>query len=896
MRIPRIILNVCRFILLLLLWYPFSGETQVITTVAGTGVEGFEGDGGPATLAKLHTVSDVWAGANNCLYIADINNGRIRKIDLATGMITTVAGSRSLFTGLSGVGGDALQATFYPNAVCTDRFNNIYITDEPNATVLKIDAVTNMLKRHAGSGIVSGSVAPGNLAINTTLYDPYYSCVDDSGHVYITDISYRRIRKVDAITGILTNVAGTGGAISSGDGGPATLASFNRAEAICLDPEGNLYIAELQGRRIRKVDKKTGIISTIAGNGGVGPSGEGGTAVQAAIGSPSAIASDGAGNIYFATFSAIYKVDKNTNILTRIAGTGNLVFTGDVADGTPALTAELRDIRGITISSSGDLYFANGSLNKVRKINAVVPVTCTPSVVIAASAMSICDGSRVTFTTAVANEGTSPVFEWYRNGHIVGSGNTYATTELNFNDVVTCKLTSNAACATQASVVSNRITVDVIPILEPSIEIFANSRTICAGSSVRFELNARHPHNASFHWKVNQVTVHTTPNTIFSTTDLKNGDVVTCEMVTKHNCATTNNAMSSAVTITVIPLVSPSVVITSSAITACGGTPIDFTAAAVNAGTSPQYTWNVNGTAVPNSNTASFSGNGFKDGDIVTCTVTSNATCVANASGVSNPLITSILPSPKITIQSSALSVCGETGIDFVATTSNSGNAPRYQWQVNGVNDGSGSGRYSTSKLKNGDKVKCILTANTVCNTPVSSNEINITVNELPSVQMDSVRIILQGQSVQFSPVVSSNVVAYQWTPSTGLSRNNIADPVAAPLATLMYKLTVFTSAGCEASAYTKLTVLTPVNAPNVFSPNGDGINDAWQIPGLSSYPGCTVDVYNRGGQLIFHSAGYDRPWDGSFNGKMVPEGTYYYIINPKNGFGLLSGSVTVIK
>jgi gliding motility-associated-like protein len=612
-------------------------------------------------------------------------------------------------------------------------------------------------------------------------------------------------------------------------------------------------------------------------------------------------------------FFLAYTQPGHARVITTVAGTGLMEFSDDgglainatlrnvagIDAGTPALTAMLSTINGLSVNTQDSLCFSDGAGNRIREMSNIAPVACTPSIVIAASALSVCYGSPVTFTASVVNGGTAPLFEWRQNGQVVGSDSTFTAVKIYDQDVVECVLTSNAACAINPVIASNSIVMIVNTVADPSLTIFTNSPTVCAGSLVRFSTGAAiYPGNTPFfQWKINQVNVGVS-NSVFLTANLNNGDIVTCEMTTSYVCTIARTVTSNALSMTVNPLIliSPSVSITANAITACEGTAINFTASPVNGGPSPHYAWNVNGAAIANSNAGTFSSSGLKDKDTVTCTITNNTNCLANASGLSNQIIAAIVPLPAIAIQASAINVCSETMIDFLATSFNSGSVPGYQWQINGTNFGTGSDTYSTSKLKHGDKVKCILTANTLCNAPVASNEISLAVNELPIVKIDSVQIIVRGHSVQFNPTASSNVTGYQWTPTTGLSMGNISDPIASPTTTLVYKLVVSTLSGCEASADVKVIVLQPVNAPNVFSPNGDGVNDTWQIPGLTSYPGCTVEIYNRGGQLIYHSVGYDIPWDGSFNGKNVPAGTYYYVINLKNGFGQQAGSVTVIK
>jgi gliding motility-associated-like protein len=158
---------------------------------------------------------------------------------------------------------------------------------------------------------------------------------------------------------------------------------------------------------------------------------------------------------------------------------------------------------------------------------------------------------------------------------------------------------------------------------------------------------------------------------------------------------------------------------------------------------------------------------------------------------------------------------------------------------------------------------------------------------------------ITPGTSTTLNISVTGNIVTYQWKPTTGLNDPNIKDPVASPSVTTVYTLDITDDKNCEASGSMKITVsggTSNISVPNAFSPNGDGINDTWVITNLSSYPGATVDVYNRYGQLVFHSENNNKTWDGTLNGKSLPLATYYYIIDPKNNTKKIAGSVTIFK
>ncbi len=222
------------------------------------------------------------------LYIADDQNNRIRKV--SGGTITTVAGIGTM--GFSGDGGPATSALLYiPHGVAADSAGNLYIADTGNLRVRKVSGGT--ITTVAGNGTVSFS-GDGGPATSASINIPYGVAVDSAGNLYIADTGNNRIRKVSG--GTITTVAGNGTASFSGDGGPATSASINEPWAVAVDSAGNLYIADYANNRIRKVSG--GTITTVAGNGVVGFSGDGGPATNALLGYPEGVAVDSAGNLY----------------------------------------------------------------------------------------------------------------------------------------------------------------------------------------------------------------------------------------------------------------------------------------------------------------------------------------------------------------------------------------------------------------------------------------------------------------------------------------------------------------------------------------------------------------------------------------------------------------------
>ena len=273
--------------------------TGIVTTLAGTGDEGFDGDGGPAAEARLAYPADVAADAAGNIYIADGENHRIRKI-ATSGIITTVAG-----TGERGFGGDGGPGTgaqlSYPAGIATDRSGNLYIADSWNHRIRKIDTA-GTITTLAGTGY-SGYLGDGGSASQSRLAYPADVAVDAAGNVYVADSWNHRVRKVDA-TGSISTVAGRGWPDDQGDDGPAVEARLAYPVSVTADAADNVYVIayafETANHRVRRIDASSGVITAFAGTGAEGYAGDGGPAAEARLAYPTGVASDTAGNIYVA--------------------------------------------------------------------------------------------------------------------------------------------------------------------------------------------------------------------------------------------------------------------------------------------------------------------------------------------------------------------------------------------------------------------------------------------------------------------------------------------------------------------------------------------------------------------------------------------------------------------
>lgn len=398
------------YLTLILGFYSLQSKSQVIMTIAGGGTGGGTdgwGSGLLATNAILGNFCGITPDTKGNLFIADKDHNIIRKVDAITGIITTIAGNDT--AGYSGDSGIATSAKIHnPGWIAFDHNGNLFFSDRSNHRIRKVDT-SGIITTIAGNGIAGFSGDSGS-AILASLNAPQGVCIDRFDNLYITDNGNHRVRKIDAL-GIITTIAGNGIIGDSGDGGPADSAEFKGIYGIRTDTSGNIYISDYNDDRIRMINVITGIISTVAGNGVSAYTGDGVSAISSGI-NPFDVSIDDTGNIYIADLvnNRIRKVTR-FGIIYTVAGNGTMGYSGD---GDTAMLAELNAPAGLNFDLCGNLLIADNQNHRVRKIT--YPPTLTIPTISLSGATSVSAGSTVTVNATVTNAGSSYVIYWMNHG------------------------------------------------------------------------------------------------------------------------------------------------------------------------------------------------------------------------------------------------------------------------------------------------------------------------------------------------------------------------------------------------------------------------------------------------------------------------------------------------
>jgi gliding motility-associated-like protein len=795
----------------------------------------------------------------------------------------TVYGQVSTFAG-SGVAGSAdgtgTTATLRaPTRTVIDPSGNVYVADRDN-NLIRVISPNGVVTTFAGNGASGFTNGIGTIA---SFHQPNGVAIDDLGNIYVADATNNAIRKITPGR-IVTTLAGNG--TQGATNGTSTAATFYYPYGLTVDVAGNIYVGDTNNNLIRKIDA-AGTVTTFAGNG-VGAL-VNGTGTAASFYHPGAIAFDVAGNIYVAD-GQNYVIRKITpaGVVTTYAGSGSI---GSI--NSPMLSASFNSPSGICFDAAGYMYVADITNNLIRKIDPQGNVTTLA-------------GSGA----AGAINGIATAASFNRPNDVqAASGNLYVA-DVSNNMIRKIVLTGyNIDKSLPAGLTFDQTTgiISGTPTAGSPVTIYTVTAYNIGGSSTTtLSIEVTDLTFAAIPTK-NTCGIDFDPGATSSlpiTYTSSNTAVATIVAGKIHivgvgtsTITATDGASTVMQILTVNAVPQPTVTIsTTTANPFCQGTAVMFTAVPNNAGAAPTYQWQVNGVNA-GTNSTTYTNNNFQNNDVVTCSVTNTSTtCTVMPSAISNPYTVEVDPAVTSTIVISPVAeVCTGSSITFTATITNGGSNPGYQWQVNGINKGTNSDTY-TDVLNNGDNVTCILTSSESCAAPVTSAAITAVVSSYSTIALAKNVTVTHGNSIQLSPDITGNISSYTWSPATGLDDATISDPVATPDLTTTYTLHVITAAGCDAYGSITVNVYYPIVAPNTFTPNGDSINDVWNVPALANYPNCIVNIYNRYGTPVYSSIGYTTAWDGTYNNKPLPVGTYYYVIDPKDGSPVSAGPLTILR
>ena len=504
-----------------------GGACNVMSTFAGNGTAGYSGEG-TATGVELNGPTNVAVDASGNVYISDASNNRIRKV--TSGAMTTIVGNGT--AGFTGDGGSAISAEINdPIGVVVDGSGNVYFCDYNNNRVRKVSS-SGIITTLAG-GASAGFSGDGGAATSATLNHPYAVALDASGNLYICDNGNSRVRKVNT-SGIITTVAGTGSASYGGDGGAATAAAIGTPDGIAIDVAGNIYISDRSNEYIRKINA-SGIISTYAGTGTGGYTGDGGAATAAELFRPCALALDGLGNLYVADQDndRVRKIS-NTGIISLVAGGSTGGFAGDGGAATAAL---LNYNGGVAVDAADNVYIADLNNNRIRKVTSgatSVPAISGLTTEIAGNTITMTDatsgGTWTSGNTAVATV----------SGGTVGGvavGNTFITYSVTNSCGTTGQIKTDTVTSSTctASPISGTISASLITACSlPFSSTITASGYTAAGPGISYQWQSS---TDSSTWTNVTGATSTTYSATVSTASIYYRFVVTCSATGSANTA-----------------------------------------------------------------------------------------------------------------------------------------------------------------------------------------------------------------------------------------------------------------------------------------------------------------------------------------------------------------------
>ncbi len=453
-------------------------------------------------------------------------------------------------------------------------------------------------------------------------------------------------------------------------------------------------------------------------------------------------------------------------VTINASGASSYVWSGGITNGVAFVPASTNtyfvtgtDANGCT-GTSARTVFVNPNLTPVLTIT--TPVT------------TICSGNLVTFTSTIVNGGTSPGYVWKVNGiNTAFNTSTFFSYSLNNGDVVSCSHTSNETCLTTPYSNSNQITMTVNPLQTATIAITASASAICTGSNVTFIASAVNGGSTPVYiWKVNGVSAGTNSST-FSSSNLHNGDLVSCLLISNSTCVISNQVFSNIITMSVNPYLTPSIAITSNVPVSCAGNIVTFNATAVNGGSSPAYQWQVNGINAGN-NSSTFLTSSLVNSDVVTCLLISNALCMTNATAASNPITMTVnaasVQASSITGNANNNEICLNDAVTLTVNGGSLGTGADWKWYT-GTCNGSLIGTGATLNVSPSSVTSYYVKAEGFCNT-TTCTQISIAVKTAPPANtitsVNAAAYACSGNSAAATCNAVSSVSSYIWDAPSG--------------------------------------------------------------------------------------------------------------------------------
>lgn len=606
-------------------------QGQIIRTIAGTGGTLYIGDGGPALSAQMGLPHGVAVDRRGNVFFSDPYFNVVRKIAV-DGIITTVVGRG--YPGYAGDGGPATAALLSsPFGMDFDAYGNLYIADGGNYVIRKLD--TNGIITTAVGTNVFGSRGDGGPATNARI-GAFSVSFDNAGNMYITD-GTSRVRKVNT-SGIISTVIGNGTVGYGGNGGQATAATLDGTGAVAVDSRGNMYVTDKNNENIRKINP-SGIITHFAGVAGTpGLTGDGSMATNARLNAPTGLKIDANGFVYVADQGnhRIRRIDTNGIITTVVGTTGG--FGGD---GGPATAAKIQfapdfcfdQYRNMYIADRGGSYFTTAG-HRIRQVfrQDSLNITVAPDT-------NICIGDSLRFTAVSRYPVMGVVYEWKRNGTIVGTNSpTFSSSTWTNGDRITCSLVDTVIGATYA--VSNAIRVTVRTPVVPTLNVTSTGDTFCFGQTVTLSATSTNGGaTPKYYWKVfsrlidSGATFTYIPN---------NGDVINCVFVSSAFCASPDTVISSR-GMFVYPSIRPDIIIRAihGDSATYPGEYISLFSSVTYGGTRPTYQWYMNNRPIPGATTDFYKRRNYSI-DTFYVVMYSNEFCVVPAMDTSNYIVMKI--------------------------------------------------------------------------------------------------------------------------------------------------------------------------------------------------------------------------------------------------------------